>query len=670
MLRKLNVQKLNMQNVLPYPFESPIDNKVILCWLERVVKYRGLKLPSNLHFRIDDHTNTLFLSLDSHVSSTGEVLFPCVMNMQTDESCFEGWSLSLKHHLPFLIEFVVLQWDIPILTDLSESEKCHYNRFLYRVLRMSEMFPWFTIADDKRVYLENFSKELVGLANNAPQSMASKPSERGAKEKLIEHAPENLQTIKNKLGLSAINHQFPVGVQKNGKSFFTGRGSAIDIWGLDSGSVLHLFELKYKNFKVGIISELMFYSEVMYDLFVSGRISKPGKLKNVRDEEILYTVSSLSGICAYFLFDQLHPLVKGVTALLNTNQYGIRFFNLNYKMEKDSFRFTLLNLKGGLQLQEEVRQAYYRHEVGLAGKQYILQKGVDNLYQGASEAIRYFKENQIDWWHFGNQSPQVPTTHMVSSQIQCLNYLFPLRKNQRAVMQLLQMFDERIDRVYPFPSGDFIEFEFTYHNERILGENDKGAKRGVMCTSIDAFIIAGREDKKILVPIEWKYTEQYLMGANKALELHGGTKRQSRYNELIKHSWQLKDYTDMVHSCYYYEPFYELMRQTLLVEGMVKERVADDFLHILIIPGDNKDFLGNSYLFSKEDFETIWKSNLKHPEKFKIVDSRKIQEEVIFSINHAWAKYLRDRYLGGLWSWERHTQNYLEFNPDNFTNIE
>ena len=203
------------------------------------------------------------------------------------------------------------------------------------------------------------------------------------------------------------------------------------------------------------------------------------------------------------------------------------------------------------------------------------------------------------------------------------------------------MFDERIDRVYPFPSGDFIEFEFTYHNERILGENDKGAKRGVMCTSIDAFIIAGREDKKILVPIEWKYTEQYLMGANKALELHGGTKRQSRYNELIKHSWQLKDYTDMVHSCYYYEPFYELMRQTLLVEGMVKE-----------------------------DFETIWKSNLKHPEKFKIVDSRKIQEEVIFSINHAWAKYLRDRYLGGLWSWERHTQNYLEFNPDNFTNIE
>ncbi|MCY6351567.1 hypothetical protein OXV71_12210 [Bacteroides fragilis] len=219
MLRKLNVQKLNMQNVLPYPFESPIDNKVILCWLERVVRYRGLKLPSNLHFRIDDHTNTLFLSLDSHVSSTGEVLFPCVMNMQTDESCFEGWSLSLKHHLPFLIEFVVLQWDIPILTDLSESEKCHYNRFLYRVLRMSEMFPWFTIADDKRVYLENFSKELIGLANNAPQSMASKPSERGAKEKLIEHAPENLQTIKNKLGLSAINHQFPVGVQKNGKSF-------------------------------------------------------------------------------------------------------------------------------------------------------------------------------------------------------------------------------------------------------------------------------------------------------------------------------------------------------------------------------------------------------------------------------------------------------------------
>lgn len=653
MLRELKVKKS------PFPLESPIENEAILCWLERVVRYKGLKLPSRLYFRIDDRTKTLFLSLHKHISPTGEMLFPCVMNMQTDESCFEGWSISLKHHLPFLIEYVELQWDMPVPEELSESERRHYHRFLYRVLRMGEMFSWFKVADDKQICLKDFSKALTDLVNNAPQNAVTKPSEKGSKEKWIEYNPENLQAIKNKLSLSVINHQFPVGVQKEGKSFFTGRGSAIDIWGLDSDHILHLFELKYKNSKVGIISELLFYSEIMYDLFISKRIDKPKNLKNVRDEETLYNVSSLSGICAYFLFDQLHPLVKGVTALLNTNQYGIRFFNLNYKMEKDAFCFRDLYFKGGLQLQEEVRQAYFRDKTSLAGVQYFLQKGIDNLYQGASEAIRYFEENQIDWWHLGSHSPKTPTIHMVSSQIQCLNYLFPLRKDRSAVMKLLRLFDDRIDKVYPFPSGDFIEFEFIYHNERILGENDPGAKRGAKCTSIDAFIIAGREDKKILVPIEWKYTEQYLEGVNKALELHRGTKRQSRYNKLIKYSGQLKDCDDIVHSCYYYEPFYELMRQTLLVEGMVKECVADDFLHILIVPDENKDLLGNSYFFSNDHFETIWKSRLKHPEKFKIVGSRMIQEKVIYSINHAWAKYLRDRYLGGLWSWERCTHNYI-----------
>ena len=52
-------------------------------------------------------------------------------------------------------------------------------------------------------------------------------------------------------------------------------------------------------------------------------------------------------------------------------------------------------------------------------------------------------------------------------------------------------------------------FEFALDNEKLLGETDEGAKRGAMCTSIDAMIRAQKDDKIWFIPIEWKYTETY-----------------------------------------------------------------------------------------------------------------------------------------------------------------
>jgi hypothetical protein len=98
-----------------------------------------------------------------------------------------------------------------------------------------------------------------------------------------------------------------------------------------------------------------------------------------------------------------------------------------------------------------------------------------------------------------------------------------------------------------------------------------------------------------LVPIEWKYTEHY-GNDNKAADgvaadpINGkGAVRQRRYTQLIQESEQLKA-TDI--AVYYFEPFYQLMRQTLLAEQIVRHRNeetlrADGFLHLHVIPSGN-----------------------------------------------------------------------------------
>ncbi|MDD3772039.1 MAG: hypothetical protein PHC38_05205 [Weeksellaceae bacterium] len=256
---------------------------------------------------------------------------------------------------------------------------------------------------------------------------------------------------------------------------------------------------------------------------------------------------------------------------------------------------------------------------------FVLQDGKNNLYQSIIlDAINYFKENDIAWW---GDNEKYPTGHMLSSQIQCLNYLFAMRKDKEAVLELAQLFDSEIDDVChtlnDFDPG-FIAFEFAYKNEELLGENDDGAKRGTKCTSIDAFIIAKKGDKKILIPVEWKYTESYLDCENKALEISSGKKRQSRYNHLILSSHQLKPFSDLPNSAYYFEPFYEFMRQTLLVEQMIKRGLADDFLHVVIISEKNEDLLGSSYKFSPDNLETIWRNCLTDQAKFKLVQNSKL----------------------------------------------
>ncbi len=209
------------------------------------------------------------------------------------------------------------------------------------------------------------------------------------------------------------------------------------------------------------------------------------------------------------------------------------------------------------------------------------------------EALAYFSENSIAWW-----GGKRVTGHTLSSQVACVNHLLAWRRDEEAAAAVLKAVSPDFVRPLRIESDQgepgFVQFESVSDCQYL---REDGLTRGAQCTSVDAMMYAERADgSRCLVPIEWKYTEQY-GNDNKATDaasqpspINGkGAVRQQRYNQLIRESGQLQS-VDL--NVYYFEPFYQLMRQTLLVEQIVRHRDqetlrADRFLHLHVIPRGN-----------------------------------------------------------------------------------
>lgn len=259
------------------------------------------------------------------------------------------------------------------------------------------------------------------------------------------------------------------------------------------------------------------------------------------------------------------------------------------------------------------------HNMGeFRGKHEFILREEDSIYNLfepiRSDVLTYFNNNRIKWWGENNKVKK-PTGHLVSSQIHCLNHLFALRKDPNAVKCIIESATGlQFDEVLPSLIADnhcYISFEFAFHNDEWLQENDKGAKRGSMCTSIDAMILARRGEERWLIPIEWKYTETYTKKDKT------NATRMKRYAHLIEYSSQLKMPDDgIAHSVYFIEPSYELMRQTLLCEQIIAHGYADHFFHINIIP--------NMHYELRNAVESMFVPMLNDKSKFRIIDPQEL----------------------------------------------
>lgn len=288
--------------------------------------------------------------------------------------------------------------------------------------------------------------------------------------------------------------------------------------------------------------------------------------------------------------------------------------------------------------QKEIQEAFFNHSQ-LGGKfkgkyhpsydRFILKNYKDNFIEQVcyQDVNNYFAENGIGWW-----GGDVPTTHTLSSQISCINHLFPLRKNREAVLALARSIDSEFDGVEILENDKgkdgYISFEVvsaTDHLNEKRGQDN--LKRGALCTSIDAVILAKKKGKHVLLTIEWKYVESY-GNEDKSKNVEGktsGDTRLRRYSGLIQESEQLKSVDNYRGSVYFFEPFYQLMRQTLWAEQMVKHKKdevikADDYIHVHVVPRGNKELLYMKYPCSGgKDMLTTWRGQLMNPNKYVLI---------------------------------------------------
>jgi len=198
----------------------------------------------------------------------------------------------------------------------------------------------------------------------------------------------------------------------------------------------------------------------------------------------------------------------------------------------------------------------------------------ENLNQWIREdAIKYFKHNHITW-HM-SAGIDVPTNHLCSSQIMCVNCMFPFFHDPQGLKEFLTPAFPDIERVLPIESKDqYITFEFigpiNYLNEEPKLGNKR--RRGVGNTSIDfAILLQTSTQKKRLLLGEWKSTESY--PRINIRYRNDSTDRLPTYQPLLEAEDCPIDTSRLISlDDVFFEPCYQMMRHLLMAHVLKVEQ--------------------------------------------------------------------------------------------------
>lgn len=169
-----------------------------------------------------------------------------------------------------------------------------------------------------------------------------------------------------------------------------------------------------------------------------------------------------------------------------------------------------------------------------------------------------------------------------SSAAVCLNVMGYLNQHNQDIIPFFSQLGLNLNKVIDFPSGMIFDGESYDDQGPIVFEwigpkkspiNEKGGSRGQNKTSIDAYFLAEINGKITQIFIEWKFTEQY----NSESDTHkfGGKKgieRLRRYSGVLvqlrkkEFPFRFNEEDKIGLTDFSYEPFYQLLRMTLLAK--------------------------------------------------------------------------------------------------------
>lgn len=192
-----------------------------------------------------------------------------------------------------------------------------------------------------------------------------------------------------------------------------------------------------------------------------------------------------------------------------------------------------------------------------------------NLAPGIREAVVGYFGDQIAW--------HIHANHALSSQVCCLNFLAPLAVDAERLATLiglaLGIAPPEMLPVDIAPDGKawFVGFEWNGGGTDCLNESRDGKplKRGSNSTSADAVVKFRHAGQTELLLIEWKYTEKY--GA--PISSSGNKTRTDRYSRLcFSPLGPINPALGLSLNDFFYEPFYQLLRQQMLAFQLQKAR--------------------------------------------------------------------------------------------------
>jgi hypothetical protein len=240
------------------------------------------------------------------------------------------------------------------------------------------------------------------------------------------------------------------------------------------------------------------------------------------------------------------------------------------------------------------------------------------------EALARFQQHGIGW-HHGTPKPNNilwPSSHLLDSQVQCVNALLSLAATPSALLAALQRVVPEATRLIPIEDESPVAFEWIGAEDYLGEARGRSRRRGRFVTSLDALCVVERADGgRTGVGIEWKFTEHY--DESIAAVSPRGTDRRARYRpryEAPTSPFAARPPID----AFLHEPHYQLLRQALLLGAMVEagEHGIDRAVLLHVVPSKNRALrqtvpeglrqLGDE--LGSQEMDTVWRRLLPGPQ--------------------------------------------------------
>jgi hypothetical protein len=247
-----------------------------------------------------------------------------------------------------------------------------------------------------------------------------------------------------------------------------------------------------------------------------------------------------------------------------------------------------------------------------------------NLLEDAREiALDRFARYRISWHHGAGG---MPSNHLMSSQVACLNALAPHVSSPDNLKWLFAPALPQLAEVIPFGDPlapeDHVTFEWVGEKDHLGERVGKSLSRGAQMTSADAAIRFRNTDGDIEIAlIEWKFVERY---GRKVADVTTKS-NQTRIATYTPH-WNdpespLDDTLSTAQRLT--EPLYQLGRQQLLAWRMeqAKELGATRVSVAEAAPDANAELWCSVPKELGDDLRVVWPTALRRPDRWVHLDT-------------------------------------------------